>query len=135
MSEPKRPPVRNRERLVQAMGYWPSFHDANVLSASREGDRCVVHLHVFRMTNEVDERGYFVLTGHHRAHLEMTGVSECSLPAGYESDTLFELLIEGSEGAVTVTFNSVTDQHWRVTCREVCVSDVVPCGPRGELAS
>jgi hypothetical protein len=116
------------------MGYWPSFHDADVLSASRDGDRCVAILHVFQMTNEVDERGYFVLTRHHRVHLEMTGVSECSLPVGYDSDTLFELLIEGSEGALTVAFNSVTDQNWRVTCREVCVHDVVPCGPRGELA-
>lgn len=134
MSDSKLPPVRNRERLIAALGYWPSFHDADVLSASREGDRCVVLLHVFRMTNEVDERGYFVLTGHHRVHLELTGVSECSLPSGYESDTLFELRFDGSEGAVTVSFNSVTDQDWRVSCREVCVIDVVPCGSRGELA-
>jgi hypothetical protein len=67
--------------------------------------------------------------------MTMSGVSECSLPVGYEADTLFDLLIEGSEGAVTLTFSSVMEQDWRVTCREVFITAVVPCGPRGELAT
>ena len=84
------------------------------------------------MTNDVDARGYFVLTKHHRVRLVMNGVSECSLPERYEGDILFELLFERSDGSVTATFSSVTDQGWHATCREVVVSEVVPCGPGGE---
>jgi hypothetical protein len=127
--------IRNRALLVEAMGCWPSFHDSHVLSARRDGDRCEVTVHVFHMTDDVDARGYFVLTHHHRVRMTMSGVSECSLPVGYEADTLFDLLIEGSEGAVTLTFSSVMEQDWRVTCREVFITAVVPCGPRGELAT
>jgi hypothetical protein len=134
LDESKLPPVENGELLVNAMGYWPSFHDAHVLSASLEGGRCEVLIYVFRMTDQVDDRGYFVLTGHHRVRLAMTGVAECTLPDGYDSDTLFELMIERAGEAVTVTFESVMDQDWRVTCREVVLLDVTPCGPRGKLA-
>lgn len=135
MAEPSSHRIRNRALLVDAMGCWPSFHDSNVLSARRDGDSCEVTFHVFHMTNEVDARGYFVLTHHHRVRMTMSGVSECSLPVGYQTDTLFDLLIEGTEGAVTLTFSSVTDQDWSARCREVSIDAVVPCGPRGELAT
>ncbi len=134
MDEGSLPPVRNCEFLVDALGFWPSFHDAHVLSASRAGDRCEVLIYVFRMTDKVDEQGYFVSADHHRVSFTMTGVSECTLPDNYEPDVLFELLFECSEDAVTATFSSVMDQDWRVRCRAVDLSNVVPCGPRGESA-
>lgn len=123
--------IGNKQLLVNAMGYWPSFHDANVLSASREGDQCEVLIHVFKMTNQVDERGYFVLTKHHRVRLWMKGVSKCSLPTEYRGDTLDELRFEFSEGGVTVSFDSVTDQDWQIDCREAGISEVVPCDSKG----
>jgi len=135
MAEPTSHLIRNRALLVEAMGCWPSFHDSHVLSARLDGERCEVTFHVFHMTNEVDARGYFVLTHHHRVRMTMSGVSECSLPVGYKTDTLFDLLIDGTEGAVTLTFSSVTDQDWSAGCREVSIDAVVPCGPRGELAT
>lgn len=134
MDECSLPPVENRELLVEAMGAWPTFHDAHVLSASRDGERCEALLYVFRMTNQVDDRGYFVLTDHHRVSLAMIGVSECSLSANYESDILFELRIQGFGGNMTVEFDSVVDQSWHVRCQKVRLSDVVPCGPGGEPA-
>ena len=62
----------------------------------------------------------------------MTGVSACSLPDDYVPDILFDLEVQRSAGAVTVSFDSVMGQDWCVTCQEVIVSDVAPCGPRGE---
>jgi hypothetical protein len=43
-------------------GYWPSFHDAEVLSITLDrlnASRVVIH--TFEMTREVDARGYYVL--------------------------------------------------------------------------
>lgn len=129
--------VANRELLVEAMGHWPSFHDAHVLSASIDGDCCKAILHVFQMTDQVDEQGYFVLTKHHRVLFTMTGVSKCSLPKDYQGDTLFGMSIERSGEAVTVAFDSACcpGNSWAVTCREVALSEVAPCGPRGEAIS
>lgn len=129
------PPVVNRELLVDAMGSWPSFHDANVLSAFRDGDCCEAVIHVFRMTNSVDKQGYFVLKNHHRVTLLMTGVSECSLPDDYSGDCLFELLFQRVRGNLVITFSSVTDQDWLVTCVEARLSSVVSCDPNGDPAT
>jgi Immunity protein 50 len=46
-------------------GYWPSFHDAEVLSITLDRShpsRIVVH--TWNRTDEVDARGYFVLDKH-----------------------------------------------------------------------
>jgi hypothetical protein len=57
--------IEGSELLVAAIGNWPDFHDANVLRVKRSGDTLTVVVHVFQMTSEVDERGYFVLTKNH----------------------------------------------------------------------
>jgi hypothetical protein len=51
--------------LVSWFGYWPSFHDAEVLSIhlNRSGESAV-SIHTWHRTNQVDDRGYFVTTKH-----------------------------------------------------------------------
>jgi hypothetical protein len=61
--------VENAEAVTCIFGRWPSFHDAEVLSmhfdrTGEDGPSLEVRVHVFNMTSEVDERGYFVLTNH-----------------------------------------------------------------------
>jgi immunity protein 50 of polymorphic toxin system len=61
--------VENAEALVDIFGRWPSFHDAEVLSihldrSGEDGPSLEARVHVFLMTNEVDARGYYVLTKH-----------------------------------------------------------------------
>lgn len=72
--------VDQSELLVRAMGRWPSFHDANVLDVVRSDDSCLAKIHVFEMTNEIDDAGYFVLRKHHLVTMEMAGVRSNSLP-------------------------------------------------------
>ena len=61
-------------RLVDVFGYWPSFHDAEVVSIrlDRHGDAGPVLealVHAFEMTRDVDAGGYFVLRHHVLVHL------------------------------------------------------------------
>ncbi len=128
--------VRNSERLVSAMGRWPSFHDARVVRARLDCDCCRASVHVFRMTDRVDDRGYYVRADHHLVTLQLIGVAECSLPAGYDGDILSALTVERSGELVAVTFDSVIDPQfsWRVLCQEVSLLDVVPCSAQGEPA-
>jgi hypothetical protein len=52
--------------LLDWFGYAPRLHDSEVLSVAfdREGPTCILRVHGFEMTPEVDARGYFVLTKH-----------------------------------------------------------------------
>lgn len=65
--------IENSEHLTRIFGYWPSFHDAEVLKfdlwrgdVQPEADRHVfpvltTQIHLWEITSEVDERGYLVL--------------------------------------------------------------------------
>ena len=125
--------VEGSERLVEAMGRWPSFHDANVLSLSRSEGSCTVVIHVFEMTNEIDKNRFFVLKKHHLVSIEMQGISSNSLAEPYKGDVLSDLFIGPSGDLVEVRFESHMDQDGEVLCRGVRITNVVPCDADGSV--
>jgi hypothetical protein len=84
----------NGDALTSAMGYWPSFHDATVSDVVRDGDVCRATLHVFEITDRVGPDGHLVLTKHHLVTMQMSGTTECTVPANYTQDCLFGLYAE-----------------------------------------
>jgi hypothetical protein len=57
--------VPGAQALFDWFGYWPSFHDAEVLSVhlNRTGTS-TVQAHTWEMTDKVDARGFFVCRKH-----------------------------------------------------------------------
>ena len=108
------------------MGYWPSFHDADVVKVSRTSDSCTVTIHVFEMTDQFDSAGYFVLRNHHLVELCMLGVQADSLPSTYEGDVLARLGFQREGSYVRVDFESHMDSGGEVLCKEVLVKSVLP---------
>ena len=61
--------IKNIEELTDIFGRWPSFHDAEIISIflSRDGEGgpfLDAKIHLFEMTNQVDDRGVYVLKLH-----------------------------------------------------------------------
>jgi hypothetical protein len=68
--------IRDSQKLTDIFGYWPSFHDAEVLEVNlwrgnidqQEGlylfPVLTLKMHVWKLTNEVDSKGYLVLQHH-----------------------------------------------------------------------
>src|SRR3712207_6464669 len=73
--------IENSEAVVSVFGYWPAFHDANVLSlvVSETSASLALTLHVWEMTNDVDEQGYFILRKHHLVSLKFEAVSQLQI--------------------------------------------------------
>ena len=79
--------VVNHRLITDWFGYWPSFHDAEVLSLYLDrrpleagpGPSLVVRVHTFEMTREVDDRGHYKFRKHAIITLEFDGVEEMSL--------------------------------------------------------
>lgn len=58
-------PVTGAKELFDWFGFWPSFHDAEVLWLHlNRGDVCRLAIHTWDMTAETDEKGYYVLAKH-----------------------------------------------------------------------
>ena len=123
--------IRGHDLVTEALGRWPTFHDAKVLSASCAQGLCHASVHVFNMTDDVDAHGYYVLEDHHVVDFEFSGVSSCTLPDGYVDDILFELLVESDEHRVRVAFDSAVDPSfaWEVVCKTASVVKVTPLNP------
>ncbi len=68
------PDIPGAADLIAWFGYWPTFHDAEVLSITLDRERGItVAVHVFRMTSEVDDKGRYVLDKHAVTRSSMTG--------------------------------------------------------------
>jgi hypothetical protein len=127
--------IDQSERLVKAMGYWPSFHDANVLSLLRTKDSCTATIHVFEMTRDVDSNGYFVLRNHHLVKLSMLGIRSNSLPERYTGDILSRLSVIRDTGLIRVEFESHMDNDGSVLCEHVRVVSVEACDGNGNACN
>jgi hypothetical protein len=59
------PDIPGAEDVVRWFGYWPVFHDAEVLSITlNRSTGAMVEIHTFERTAELDTRGFYVLAKH-----------------------------------------------------------------------
>ena len=68
------PEIPGAAEVIAWFGYWPTFHDAEVLSIvlNRSGESHVV-AHAWESTPEIDPSGYFVLAKHAIVTFRMEG--------------------------------------------------------------
>jgi hypothetical protein len=78
--------ITNSNAIVSVFGHWPGFHDAEVLGLkiagqfdASSGPSLVAQVHVFSMTNEVDDRGYVACRNHSTVVLRFDGIDELAL--------------------------------------------------------
>src|SRR5687768_3871238 len=90
------PAVENADALLEIFGAWPSFHDAEVIALrlDRTGDAgpvLDVQIHVFAMSDRVDEQGYYVLTNHTLVTFRFTDVNCVELSGFNGQNSLWDL--------------------------------------------
>lgn len=123
--------------LIERFGRWPSFHDAEVLAVrlddgSRTGLAPSIELdvHVFAMSDEVDDDGSFVLRSHTLAVLRFDGVRDVELEDFGAQNALDGLEVErAADGALTVALPSNNGLSGAFACDAARVVAVEPFTP------
>jgi hypothetical protein len=144
------PFIQDSQKLTSIFGYWPSFHDAEIIElhfwrGDVDADKkryvfpiLTVKLHVWELTKEVDERGYYVARHHTLATLRFYDVYEFSMEGCNQQNAIFELLIEQQERTdgpspfFTVEFRPAFGMGASLRCLRVEVADAVPCASDGK---
>jgi hypothetical protein len=97
--------IVNRRALVERFGCWPSFHDAEVVAVrldsgqrSQRPPSAELDIHVFEMTSETDEDGFFILRLHTLVTLRFDGLIEIELDGFGSQNSLDSLELGGSPG-------------------------------------
>jgi hypothetical protein len=127
----------NYQALLDHFGYWPSFHDANVMSytgPTSESQTVDLVLHTFEMTSEVDAKGFYVLHKHVLVTLHFAGVHDASLERFDSGNILFGLDITrpGDKSSFRVALDSVMDMSGDFSAASAAIVSVVPCTSDGK---
>jgi hypothetical protein len=140
------------EKLVNIFGYWPSFHDAEVLElhllrgnvqpekGMYEFPSLTLNIHLWRLTKEVDAKGYLVLRDHTLTTLKFTDVAaEFQMQGFNHQNAMMSLSIERrerSEGTAplfAVTIAPAFGMGASFECLGIEVVDAVRCTEDGQL--
>lgn len=92
--------IENSHLLTGIFGYWPSFHDAEVISVELQraqdgSDQPTLRarVYVFAVTKEVDDRGFYVLKNHTLVTFLFRGIDESQIKSFNHQNALWELKI------------------------------------------
>lgn len=126
--------IRNHQAVLTAYGYWPSFHDAPLLSFKYSpAPVSIVDLsvHAFEMTREVNAEGFYILIKHHLIRFLFHDVANVELGQFDVPNTLFEMRFspprdEQSPRRFTVELQSVLGEGASLTAGSGEVGSVMP---------
>ncbi|WP_152049226.1 Imm50 family immunity protein [Tautonia marina] len=133
------------DRLTSVFGYWPTFHDAEVVwlrldrrpSGEGYGPTVEAMIHAFEMTSEVGSDGCYVLRNHVLVHFCFRDVVELRLDGFNHQNALSGLVIADLRERQWehIHFQVSLDPAFGVgasfQCHEVEVVSVTPCDREG----
>jgi hypothetical protein len=137
--------VLGAEKLTSVFGYWPSFHDAEVVRleldrrASNEGHGPTLNMlvHAFEITNEVGPDGCYVLKHHVLVHFRFHDVVELQLEGFNHQNVLFGMAItdlserQGEHIHYQVRLEAAFGMDASFQCHQVEVVSVTACDNAG----
>ena len=87
--------VDGAAELEAWFGYWPTFHDAEVMSLTLERkEPSRLRVRTWHMANQVDECGRYVLSKHIVVSFILDKVTDCDLGAFNHQNVLSSLRLE-----------------------------------------
>lgn len=142
--------IEGSERLTTIFGYWPSFHDAEVIelnfwrgnvddAGSSEFPVLTVKLHLWEITDNLNGQGLFGTHKHTLSTVRFHDVSEFEMAGFNYQNAIMGLEIievERSQGptpVLKVNFRPAFGMTATFTCNRIGVLDALPCTEEGAL--
>lgn len=147
------PLIIGSEKLTKIFGYWPSFHDAEVLELHfYRGDVrpdegiykfpfLTLKIHTWELTNEINPKGYFVRRHHTITTLNFCDVSDFQMQGFNHQNAIFALSIasqhrsEGPSPYFAVEVEPAFGMGASFKCLRIEVIDAVWCTEDGRPLS
>lgn len=96
--------INGAEELRNWLGYWPSFHDAEIISLHlNRADASTLVVYTWEMTNEIDAKGYYVEAKHVVVEFVMNAVFDLSLSGFNHQNVISSLSVDRLESGYRLT--------------------------------
>ena len=143
--------IEGSKKLTDIFGYWPSFHDAEVIElhfwrgdVEPDQERYVfpvlrVNLHVWEITNEVNPQGYLGRRHHTLVTLRFHDVNEFRMEGFNHQNAILGLSItrqkrsQGPSPVFAIHFDPAHGMGASFICSRVEVVDAIRCSEDGKL--
>ena len=109
-------------QLQQWFGYWPSFHDAEVLALHlNRSSPSTLTVHTWHPTNQVDEKGYFGMEKHVVVDFILKEVSELNISGFNHQNVISRLTIEKLSEGFRLTLNDCYGLAGTIEARDLSI--------------
>lgn len=144
--------IRGSEKITDIFGYWPSFHDAEVLDlhfwrgqvdpgkSIYDFPVLTLKIHLWELTKEVSSKGFLVLKNHTLATLRFVNVEEDFEMHGFNhQNAILELSITSVERTkapspcFSVKVISAFGIGASFSCAQIQVVDATSCEEDGSV--
>jgi hypothetical protein len=99
--------ISGAQELYDWFGYWPCFHDAEVLKFCLSiGEPSCLVVHTWEMTSNVNAQGFYELTKHIVVEFVLEGLSNVNLGDLWEHSILLDLGAEKTEQGFRLDFSA-----------------------------
>lgn len=131
--------ITNHGAVIAFYGRWPSFHDAQVPAYKKptaDDPSLSLTLHTWRMTEQVDPKGYFVLKDHSLVSFGFDGIFDADMDSFQPGNILFGMsfLRFDDSASFRVELDSVMDMSGAFSASSGRVVSIIPCDPNGKPA-
>ena len=123
--------VSGASELFDWFGYWPDFHDSEVLSIhlNRSGTS-IVRVHTFETTERVDESGFFVTQKHVIASFLFEDILDCDLKWFNNQNALLGMRLVREDDGFDLRMQAAHGVEGSVNARSVRI-ELTPGIPNG----
>jgi hypothetical protein len=134
--------VSGASLITEIFGFWPSFHDAEVLevtlqrgAADHAGPSLSAKIHVFEMTADVGSSGHFVCRNHMIVEFRFSEIENLEMEGFNHQNAIDRLIIKSDAAQLRrcVTFNSAYGLGADFTCSSVEVLSATAGIPDGSV--
>ena len=123
------PSIPGADALAVWFGSWPSFHDAEIHELHLDRQRVSwLKIHTWRMTDRVDDKGYYVLEKHVMVTFNLKGVTTLVLDDFSHQNVISELVIEQVRDGLVMTLEPCYGLSGMIEAKEISI-EFTPIAP------
>jgi immunity protein 50 of polymorphic toxin system len=114
--------IDGAQKLYAWFGYWPSFHDAEVVSLHlNRASPSSLLIHTWEMTKEMDQHNHYILTKHVVVEFVLHDVSELELGGFSHQNVLSDLGIEKTDSGFRLSLGPCYGLAGTIEAKTVCI--------------
>lgn len=131
--DPELEAVDGARELYDWFGYWPIFHDAEIVSLhlNRAGLSSLM-IYTYEMTDQIDDRKLFVLTKHVVVEFMLMGVSELNLTGFSVQNVIGDLDLQKTSDGFRVELGPCYGLAGTLEAKNISIQ-LIPGKPRDRI--